>query len=353
MIGLYVHVPFCRNKCPYCHFFTVPYRSELEDEYLKAVLYEASELPERNDTLYLGGGTPSVLSRNSLEKLAGKFVHSDTKEVAIEVNPEDKVDFSFLKDLGFNRVSIAAISFSSEILSYLGRRHSPEDIFRRVEEAREAGFEDINLDILYGIPGYRLKEVLEDLGTAIRLEPTHISYYLLEIPRYFPLQGRKSPDDNELEKQYYEARDFLESMGFAQYEVSNFARPGFESYHNLKYWKFHPFIGLGPAAASLYGRRRWENRKSLMAYIGAWKRREKIPGQVFELGEEDFLREKIMMGLRLVDGVRFSPEEKKKASMFIERAKKMQDLVSVSENVIKIKKDKFFIMNSIILEIIG
>ena len=353
MVGIYIHVPFCRNKCPYCHFFTVPYKEDLEKKYIKALLYEANEFDEENDTVYIGGGTPSVLSCNSLEKIASRFLHNRVKEASIEINPEDDVDFRFLKRLGFNRLSIAAISFSGGVLSYLGRRHSVKDVMKRIEEARTAGFEDINLDVLYGVPGHGLKETLEDLKMAVKLEPTHISYYLLEIPGFFPLKGEKIYDEETLERLYYNGRDFLESTGFFQYEVSNFARHGYRSLHNLKYWKFEPYIGLGPGAASLYGRRRWENKRSLMAYIGAWKRRERIPRQIFDLSEDEFFKEKIMMGLRLVEGVKFSPQEREKTSKFIERAKKMQEVVSVSEDSIKIKRDKFFVMNSIILEIIG
>lgn len=355
MIGVYVHVPFCRQKCPYCHFFTVLYREELEEEFIGALLYEAEDVVDGNDTLYLGGGTPSLLSQVSLEKIAKRFLRGKPEEAALEVNPEDSIDFRFLKELGFNRISIAAISFSRETLSYLGRRHNPRDIFNRVAEAKKAGFEDINLDILYGIPGAGVREILSALKTAISLEPTHISYYLLEVPRYFSLRGRKPLEDEEIEIQYYEARDFLESHGFIQYEVSNFSKPGYESYHNLKYWKFLPYIGLGPAAASLYGRKRWENMKSLRAYIGAWKRRKAIPRQIFELGEDEFLKEKIMMGLRLVEGVNFSPEEAKRAEKYLERARKLENegMVQVSAGGIRINRDKFFVMNSIILEIIG
>lgn len=355
MIGVYVHVPFCRQKCPYCHFFTVPYRKELEEEFLGALLYEAEDIEDKNDTLYLGGGTPSVLTAGVLEKLAKKFIHDEVREAAIEVNPEDSVDFSFLKGLGFNRVSIAAVSFSSRTLSYLGRRHTPSDIFARLEEARKAGFEDINLDILYGIPGHKLDNVLKDIKTALDLGASHISYYLLEIPRYFSLKDRVPWKEEELERQYYEGRDLIESEGLKQYEVSNFAKPGYESYHNLKYWKFLPYIGLGPAAASLYGRKRWENRKSLMAYIGAWKRKDSIPRQVFKLSEDEFLREKIMMGLRLVEGVKFTPSESNQARKYLERARRLENegLVQVSVDGIRINRDRFFVMNSIILEIIG
>ena len=356
MNGLYVHIPFCRRKCPYCHFFSVPYKREYEEEFLNALLHEASQFDNlENDTLYLGGGTPSILSPFSLERIAKVFIHSGMREATLEVNPEDEIDFEFLRSLGFNRISLAAISFSPETLKYLGRNHTPEDVFKKMNEAKKARFGNINIDILYGIPGHSLKKVLRDIKIALSLGPTHISFYLLEIPPYFQMGNKKLWSDEELESQYKNGRDLIESEGLIQYEVSNFAKKGYESIHNLKYWNFKPFIGLGPAAASLLDRERWENKKSFRAYIGALKRDEKIPRTYWKLTEEEYIREKIMMGLRLIKGVDLSKDNKEIAKKYLKRARALErtGLAEVKNQVIRINKDRLFVMNSIIVEILG
>ncbi len=271
----------------------------------------------------------------------------EIREATIEINPEDPVDFSFLRELGFDRVSLAAISFKEEFLRALGRGHLPSQVEKRVEEAKQAGFSNINLDLIFGIEGQTLKKLEEDLRKAVFLAPSHISLYLLEAPRYFSMNP---PKDEMLEKMYFLAVEFLESHGLFQYEVSNFSRKGMESLHNLKYWRFENWIGLGPSAASHLGTKRWENKRSLRSYIGRLERGEGLERKVYFLSPEEELKERVMMGLRLVEGIRLCGSSLEED--IILKARQYPEFFEVQGCRLKIRRKYFFVMNSVLSLII-
>ncbi len=315
------------------------------------MLHEAGEFNFAYDSLYLGGGTPSLLTPTSFVTIAEEFLGSFIREASLEVNPEDSVDFKLLKELGFNRISIAAISFNEQMLQRLGRRHSPRDVFRRTEEARAAGFSNVNLDLLFGLPGQNWEDLASDLKTALSLHPQHMSLYLLEVPSYYrpPLPV---PVDEELSRMYYKAVEILEEDGLFQYEVSNFARKGFESYHNLKYWRYTDYIGLGPGAASLLGSIRWENKKSLSSYLGRARRGEKPERIYYELSPEERAKEKAMMGLRLVEGADLCGEAPEAVEKITSKAREYPEFFVIEGCRLRLRRQYFFIMNSLLSSVL-
>ncbi len=309
---------------------------------MEAIFREAEEFPFHYDTLYLGGGTPSLLSPYSLEKIARRFLTPEIKEATLEANPEDEINFHLLRDLGFNRISMAAVSFRKEFLKTLGRSHLPEDVKKRVYEGRKAGFSRINLDLIFGIQGQTLKDLESDLKEAMALSPSHLSLYLLEIPRYFPMNP---PEDEILERMYFFAVEFLEAHGLYQYEVSNFSQRGEESLHNLKYWRYEDWIGLGPSAASHVGNLRWENKRSLRSYVGRLLRGEGVERTYYRLSPEEMLKERIMMGLRLVEGVRLCGGEGY-AEEILRRAEQYPEIFLVEGTRLRVRRERFFVLNS-------
>ena len=358
LTGLYVHIPFCRRKCKYCHFFSVPYKEELEDPFLSAVLREFFEEKKeiKFDTLYLGGGTPSLLSEKSWERFSS-FVEEGMVELTVEVNPEDRLNFRLLRQIGFNRISIAAISFNESLLDLVGRRHGKEDIYRTFSEAEKAGFENLNLDLIYGIPGQLSEDFIKDLKEALGLRPVHVSLYMLELHAN-TLLGKEDPfvREEDVVLAYERARKILAKEGYEQYEISNFAKPGYRSHHNLKYWKCLPYIGLGPSAVSFLGRKRWKNLASLRQYISALSRGDRPIREEEHLSQEELFREKVIMGLRLREGVRLAeeevPENLRESFRFKVEELLAEGLLEKDHGRIKIPDEKVLVTNEILLRLL-
>jgi oxygen-independent coproporphyrinogen-3 oxidase len=296
--GLYIHIPFCVRKCAYCGFYSVTDRSQIPD-YLAALRREMDFYrgwAASFDTLYLGGGTPSVLPEGDLEGLIADirtaFTITANAEVTVEVNPGD-ITLGLLASLrraGVNRANIGVQSFDDGSLALLGRRHKALQAISAIHRARDAGFENIGLDLIYGLPSWpeggangdmmphrvpicsHLTTWLSTLDTAIGLNPDHLSCYQLTLEEGTPLADRCRRGELILHDESCQADSFLgtaeilEARGYYHYEVSNFARPGRESRHNRKYWNHVPYLGLGPAAHSFDGRRRWCNHRSVNAY---------------------------------------------------------------------------------------
>lgn len=279
--GLYVHVPFCRSKCLYCDFYSVDSLEKVEP-WVRAVCQEILLYChdfEEFDTLYLGGGTPSLLPEKHLaslmERLSGHLTFSTGVEVTIEVNPDDvtKQKMAFLRSLGFNRVSLGVQSFLDDELRWLGRRHTADQAKRAVEIVRWAGFQNLALDLMYGFDGQDRQKWMMSLERAVGIHPEHLSCYILTLEDGTPLGRMKREGTIRGLGEEAESRLFLltsrvlESHGFFHYEVSNFAkREDFISRHNLKYWTHAPYLGLGPAAHSFSRGTRWWNPRSIEAY---------------------------------------------------------------------------------------
>lgn len=316
--GLYVHVPFCLRKCGYCGFFSVTDRRRIP-EFLAILGREAALRGPgwgRFDSLHFGGGTPSLLPADDLVQLLGDlrtcFTIAPSAEITVEVNPGD-VDPHYLRTLrsgGVNRLAIGCQSFDDALLRFLGRRHTARQALAAVESARAAGFANIGIDLIFGIPGQNADRWRQTLATACSLGPDHLSCYQLTIEPGTPFARRSRsgqialPDDETQADLFFATSRTLADKGFLQYEVSNFARSrATESLHNRKYWRHTPYLGLGPAAHSFDGRRRWWNVRSVEGYI-AELRAGRLPTEESELLTADQLcTEALFLGMRTSEGV--------------------------------------------------
>jgi oxygen-independent coproporphyrinogen-3 oxidase len=318
LAGIYVHIPFCSKKCPYCDFYSITDQS-LKQPFIEALIQEmqmVSSPPLVCDTLYFGGGTPSVFKAINIERIIENtyrlfnFLH-DT-EITIEVNP-GTVTSEKLKgyqSVSINRINIGVQSFNDEFLNFLGRIHSSNDADLTIRGARKAGFDNIGIDLIYGIPGQTKKTWLSDLRKAVEFEPEHLSCYMLTYEKGTPLdrerrQGRFKPVASSLSAELFETTmEYLAAHGYVQYEISNFAKNASKiSRHNFKYWSFSPYLGFGPSAHSFIELRRYWNCRSVKKYIENIKE-GRVPIEEKELlSKEQRMMEMVYLGLRKTDGI--------------------------------------------------
>ncbi len=321
---MYIHIPFCRQKCRYCDFLSFPCTSEkVYGEYVTAV---SMEMQQRKadaedrivDSVFIGGGTPSLLSPMEFRRLMGSirenFSVAEDAEITVESNPasldRDKLD-AYL-DCGVNRLSIGIQSFDNHSLQLLGRLHDKNEAFQTIQLARKAGFDNINIDLMFGIPEQAVKTWLDTVRQGIFLGPQHISLYSLELekgtPLYRDVYEKRSlfpiPDiiDREM---YHEAIALLKQAGYRHYEISNTALPGKESRHNLKYWSYEEYLGFGPGASSFFGGHRFKNFSKMSQYISAIKQR-KLPTDETLLEHYSEMEEMgiyVFTGLRKAEGI--------------------------------------------------
>jgi len=316
--GLYIHIPFCVKKCSYCGFYSSTSISLVPD-FLQA-LFKEMEITAHKfgafDTVYIGGGTPSLLRPQQLGEIL-KRVHShfdlqSGAEITLEANPGD-LDRPFLQELvalGFNRLNVGVQSFEDKVLQFLGRRHSSEEALSAVEHSRWAGFDNLGLDLIYGIPGQSTESWLASLARAVALGPEHLSCYQLSVEKNTPLEKEFArgkfalPGEEQQYDFFMKTAEFLENSGYLHYEVSNFARGiKYFSRHNQKYWDHTPYLGLGPAAHSFLGNQRWWNYPSLQQYL-AEIQQARSPIQATEILTPEQLRlEAIYLGLRTRKGI--------------------------------------------------
>lgn len=310
-VGIYIHVPFCRKKCAYCDFYSLPAASEEAfDRYGEAVLrclgeYRGEYGAFRVDTVYFGGGTPSVLGAKRLGAILDEIARFSLEagaEITLEANPES-ADGDFLRDCrraGFNRISFGIQSAVERELEALGRIHSFAQAAKAVEESRTAGFAHVSGDVMVGIPYQTARSLGETLEAVAALGVDHLSAYLLKLEEGTPLARRAGeyefPDEDTLCDEYLGMVERLGELGFAQYEISNFARPGGQSRHNRRYWECRPYLGLGPGAHSHFGGRRFSYPRDLAAFLA---------GPPFGTEPEDCDPEveRVMLGLRLTEGL--------------------------------------------------
>jgi len=321
--GLYIHIPFCKTKCPYCHFFSTTDMTALE-AVVAAILREmelyADEF-DTFDTIYIGGGTPSLLTIQQLDAILSgvhkHFLIPPDAEITIEVNPADGdlAWYRSLKGLGVNRLHLGVQSFSDQALTFLGRRHRAEDAFAAVDNTIRAGFDNFGLDLIYGIPGQDLQSWRESLECAVSLAPPHLSAYQLAIEEETPLcvsyrhGAFEIPDEDASLAFFLDTSAYLDDSGYHHYEVSNYAAtPARKSRHNQKYWDHTPdhtpYLGLGPAAHSYKEGRRWWNHRSIESYLNDLGAGKPPPVAGDEtLGREDLRLETLFMSLRTAAGI--------------------------------------------------
>ncbi len=319
-LGIYIHIPFCRSKCQYCDFYSIggSREKDLTDLYLHALPAHIREFGARAtdysvDTVYFGGGTPSFFGADGLvrifNELQRRFDVEPTAEVTFEANP-DSASSSLLQKLhseGFNRMSLGVQNDDDELLKKLGRPHNYEQAVTAVKNARKAGFDNISLDLIYGLPGQTFYGWQQTLNHVLELEPEHMSCYGLKVEEGTPLWEYKDccnlPDDDDQADMYLYACDHLAEMGFRQYEISNFARPGYESRHNLKYWLGGEYLGFGPSAASDFAGKRFTIRANLMDYIEGVLKDRAILSECEDVPPRERAGEYLMLRLRTVQGV--------------------------------------------------
>ncbi len=325
--SLYIHVPFCAHRCGYCDFTLVAGKDHLADKYLDALTLEIDrELsqagdPEKAgcpkpelDTVFFGGGTPTQLSAEQLERLCGlvhdRFQLTPTTEFSVEANPARMTDdkIAVLADAGVNRISLGVQSFDDATLTILERDHRRTDVFDCVDRIRKR-IENISLDLIFAVPGQTFELWESTLQTAIDLSPTHLSTYGLTFEKGTAFWTRREKDElpqaaEDLERQMYEvAMSKLAAHNFDQYEISSFARPGFRCRHNQIYWSGKTYFGFGPGAASLMNNQRQQNHRSVTTWLNKVLARESAIGDVEELDPEAFARELLVLSLRTNDGV--------------------------------------------------
>ena len=306
-LGLYIHVPFCRGKCPYCDFYSLMPDEETVGRYTGRTLELMAEYgagcPHQVGTVYFGGGTPGVIGPKRLAALlegAAKHFHlAPGAEVTCEVNPTG-VSGGFFRELrgaGFDRLSMGMQSANTDELKLLGRRHGPDEVRQALALAREAGFGNISLDLMISLPGSALESLGKSIDFAAGLAPEHISAYILKIEPGTPFasRGLELPDDDAAAGQYLFTVERLAALGYAQYEISNFSRPGYESRHNLCYWRGDEYLGLGPAAHSFYEGRRFHWERDLSGYLRGDSPRDDGPGG--SMGEFAMLNLRLARGL--------------------------------------------------------
>ena len=325
--GIYLHIPFCRSRCSYCDFATGMYESDLAEGYVRALIREIEnwtevQSPSPADTIFFGGGTPSLLAPAQLARILKavreRFEVRDDAEITLELNPGDggataaaRTDtIREFRRLGINRASFGAQTFDDRELKQLGRTHSADDITSTFHHLREAGFQNINFDLIAGLPGQTMSRWQNNLASALKLQPEHLSLYLLDIHEGTPLADqirkgmRPKPDDDLAAEMYETMIDQVTTAGYEHYEISNFCRPGFESRHNTKYWSGHPYYGFGCSAHSYDGGAlRWSNQRDVFAYVNLIEANKTPVVERTNLDQEDARSESIFLGLRLMRGL--------------------------------------------------
>ncbi|MCR5262125.1 MAG: radical SAM family heme chaperone HemW [Candidatus Gastranaerophilales bacterium] len=302
----YVHIPFCRRKCYYCSFVSFA-KSELREKYLSALLSEIKNRykGEKLKTLYIGGGTPSLMSAESIGKIIGCFDFENDAEITCEANPE-QLSLQWLKDIksaAVNRLSLGVQSFDDNLLRTIGRKHSVKDVFTALENARRAGFENINADLIYGLPNQEMSDFSASVITACELGFEHLSSYGLKIEENSYFYGNMPdnlPDEDMQAAMYLKLIEITEKYGFEHYEISNFAKKGFESKHNLNYWNDSNYYGFGCAASGFENNIRYSHCRTIGEYC-------QNPLALLEkevLSPQMRLEETIFLGLRKKEGIK-------------------------------------------------
>lgn len=338
-IGLYIHIPFCRQKCYYCDFVSFANRDDIIERYINSLKQEIIQYAQENKvmsdhnlepkyilkTIYIGGGTPSAIPEKYiaeiLETVKENFQIKEDAEITIEVNPGTATKEKLLtyKNSGINRLSIGLQAVQDEILKKIGRIHTYQDFLDTYNYARNVGFENINIDLMIDLPDQTLDNVKESVKEIIKLKPEHLSVYSLILEkntRMYEMISSKiveiAPDDIERQMYWY-VKKTLEKHGYMQYEISNFAKPGFESRHNMDCWNQNEYIGVGTAACSYIENKRYSNIEILDEYITNIENKESNKNLILEevLDLESKMNEYMMLGLRKIDGVDIQTFENK------------------------------------------
>lgn len=373
MFGLYIHIPFCRHICHYCDFYKMVVSDKFKEKIIDSIIKEYNQRDfDKNkvETIYIGGGTPSSLPYYILEKLLSnlnmKIDLSSLKEFTVELNPEDINEelVSILSKYHVTRVSIGIQSFNKNIIDRLGRFHfvTEDEIKSKIQILNNHNITNINLDLIYAVPGEIVEDVIKDLEIINRLNITHVSTYSLILEEhtvfnYLYNKGQIELINDELDYQMYnKVRIMLSEFGFKQYEISNFAKPGFESLHNTNYWLNGEYLGIGPAASSHIGNTRFTNIKNANKYIDGVNQNNYLYEEYYENELVDIYEEELMMGLRLIRGININSFKEKFNIDLFKVYPKINDLLKdglleIENNNLRIPSIHTYITNFILVKI--
>lgn len=321
-LGIYIHIPFCAKKCGYCDFYSVKWNEIQEYKYIQAAINEIKDYSRLSnkfivDSIYIGGGTPSIINPQYIEyiirTIKSIFTVTNDCEISMETNPNslnsDKLNA--YKNMGINRLSIGIQSLNDYILKRIGRVHNSKEALHAIDLAKSCGFENINADVMFNIPGQTIDDVNDTINQLIEKDVKHISFYSLKLEKGTPMYTSEKnkeiimPEEDDEREMYYAGRNIMEKHNLMQYEISNFAIKGYECRHNLKYWNQEEYIGIGPSAHSFLGNMRFNNPSDLTEYVLVGE------DEIFERNLQEFMDKKdlvfeyIMLRLRLTEGLRF------------------------------------------------
>ena len=373
-LGIYIHVPFCRSKCQYCDFYSLTTKDDkLMDSYLDAMtrhIKESGALAPNHkvDTIYFGGGTPSFFGADGMATLLTAirryFDVANDAEITFEANP-DSVSDKLLRRLraeGFNRVSLGVQCDDDAILQKVGRPHNYAQAVTAVERIRRAGYRNLSLDLMYGLPGQTREGWEQTLRRVLTLNPDHISCYGLKVEERTPLYDYKDacnlPDDDAQADMYLTAVEILRAKGYRQYEISNFAKKGMISKHNMKYWTGGEYLGFGPDASSDFGGKRFTIVRDLLAYIDGIKQGGQVISELQEIPQRERAGEFLMTRLRTTDGIDPQEYERKYLLPFapleaaLERCREQRLATKTSEGSWHLTPEGFLVSNSILSDLL-
>lgn len=348
--GLYIHVPFCKSKCAYCDFYRI-IDLGLLDKYVESLICELGSYKDKLskiDTIYFGGGTPSVLGHKRLDMILKYIIQnydlSELRELTVECNPENVDDdlIKILSENGVNRISLGVQTLDNNMLKCLGRRHDEKKVYESIDIIRKYGIKNISVDMIFGLPKIGNYEFEKDVEKFVNLDIEHLSIYALSYESGSWLtklveKGKIKPlDDDSVADQYSYITKVMCDKGFYHYEISNYSKKGFQSKHNSACWKRIPYIGVGPGASSFDGKKRWSNIPDLEKYVnGNIEKEEDI------IDEKDIYNEIVMLGLRTAEGVCIDNIDVKYRSIFLSEANKL-----IEEGKMMKKNSNYFIKES-------
>ena len=358
-IGVYIHIPFCKQKCYYCDFISFPNIEKMQEKYVQALLKEIENFIKENqelkiETIYIGGGTPSYIDSKYIEKILSLFNKKNLIESTIEVNPGtvNKEKLEDYKKAGINRLSIGLQSTSNRLLKQIGRIHKFEDFLNTYNLAKNIGFNNINVDLMIGLPNQNIADIKKSLEEVVKLNPTHISVYSLIIEENTPIaqmveKGELNlPDEEEERNMYWYVKNFLELQGYNHYEISNFSKKGYESKHNLDCWEQKEYVGFGLAAHSYINRIRYSNTDNLEKYIKNCEESRFNENKIIREKQNHFTQEQeyMLLGLRKIDGVSIQNFKNKfgENPIFVFR-NELNKLVE--EKLLKVTEDNIMLTN--------
>lgn len=323
-ISLYIHIPFCKQKCLYCDFPSYSGKEKFMDEYIGGLNKEILEKAEKYSisSIFIGGGTPSYLNDLSLERLLmtlNKLNLKENIEYTMECNPGtlNRKKLELMKKYKVNRISMGLQSTKNSTLKEIGRIHNYEDFKNNYFLAREIGFDNINVDLMFGLPNQKLGEWQESLVEIAKLEPEHISVYSLIIEEgthFYDLYKKNNlnlPEEDDERSMYLVAKDILDKHGYYQYEISNFAKAGKECFHNKVYWKCNEYLGLGVSASSFVDKKRIKNLDDIQQYIKKINNKESVVEEIYVNDVKDDMEEFMFMGLRMIEGININEFKKR------------------------------------------